>query len=358
MLIGGSCGGRYSRPITGITCYENRILQNNEHKYFWQDSKYCIDNNIYLIVNIDTYLTGSRWRPTNPQLRQFVLETKTKLKSLGANKANCRFTYDNETDEYTSFDDYMNGVRVIHDALSGQFDLGAGNFRTPRKDWYEALAKLSYQKYYEVFDFHMQDGLDSTKDIDSYTAYIKALKYAHKLRLAVTEGNNFWNVSTSNGHNLLKYQIEKADEIGCEQFCFVYANWTSNSEEDHQGMSYCVNDRWVTDYWNNMINLIISKKPITPELDDMKLSVLKLGSTGNQVLWVQEILELEYGYENEGGFDGKYGSKTFNQISAYQKDNGLTVDGIVGKFTMADLVNKSSDVKKWMNKLEIYMAYE
>jgi hypothetical protein len=236
--------------------------------------------------------------------------------------------------------------------------LGAGNFRTPRKDWYEALAKLSYQKYYEVFDFHMQDGLDSTKDIDSYIAYIKTLKYAHKLRLAVTEGNNFWNVSTASGHNLLKYQIEKADEIGCEQFCFVYANWTANSEEDHQGMSYCVNDRWVTDYWNNMINLIISKKPITPELDDMKLSVLKLGSTGNQVLWVQEILELEYGYENEGGFDGKYGSKTFNQISAYQKDNGLTVDGIVGKFTMADLVNKSSDVKKWMNKLEIYMAYE
>jgi len=358
MLIGGSCGGRYSRPITGITCYENRILQNNEHKYFWQDSKYCIDNNIYLIVNIDTYLTGSRWRPTNPQLRQFVLETKTKLKSLGANKANCRFTYDNETDEYTSFDDYMNGVRVIHDALGREFDLGAGNFRTPRKDWYEALAKLSYQKYYEVFDFHMQDGLDGINEIRSFTNWIGYLKNTYKLRIAVTEGNNFWNVSTANGHNLLKYQIEKADEIGCEQFCFVYANWTSNSEEDHQGMSYCVNDRWVTDYWNNMINLIISKKPITPELDDMKLSVLKLGSTGNQVLWVQEILELEYGYENEGGFDGKYGSKTFNQISAYQKDNGLTVDGIVGKFTMADLVNKSSDVKKWMNKLEIYMAYE
>ena len=337
MLIGGSCGGRYSRPITGITCYENRILQNNEHKYFWQDSKYCIDNNIYLIVNIDTYLTGSRWRPTNPQLRQFVLETKTKLKSLGANKANCRFTYDNETDEYTSFDDYMNGVRVIHDALSGQFDLGAGNFRTPRKDWYEALAKLSYQKYYEVFDFHMQDGLDSTKDIDSYTAYIKALKYAHKLRLAVTEGNNFWNVSTANGHNLLKYQIEKADEIGCEQFCFVYANWTSNSEEDHEGMSYNVNDRPVTDYWGNMANFIISKKPVTNGDDEMKLDkIYKKGSRGIGVKFIQmvvnELLSLNL------VVDGIWGAKTEEGVKAFQAKWNLVIDGIVGPVTFPAMI--------------------
>src|SRR4030043_1440768 len=97
LRIGGSCGGRYSRPITGITCYENRILQNNEHTYFWTDSKFCIGNKIFLIVNIDTYLTGGRWQPSNQQLRDFTIDTKTKLKAIGANKTNCRFTYDNES---------------------------------------------------------------------------------------------------------------------------------------------------------------------------------------------------------------------------------------------------------------------
>ena len=49
MLIGGSCGGRFSRPIQGTTCYENRILQRNEHKYFWDDCKFCLENNILLL---------------------------------------------------------------------------------------------------------------------------------------------------------------------------------------------------------------------------------------------------------------------------------------------------------------------
>lgn len=127
MLIGGSCGGRFSRPIQGTTCYENRILQNGEHAYFYQDCKFCLENNIYLIVNIDSYLTNSRWRPTNLELRNFVIDTKNRLRSLGSNKSNTRFTVDNESDEYCDFNYYMNIVRVIHDALSGEFDLGAGS---------------------------------------------------------------------------------------------------------------------------------------------------------------------------------------------------------------------------------------
>ncbi len=359
MLIGGSCGGRYSRPILGITAYENRILQNSEHKYFWEDCAFCIKNNIYLIVNIDTYLTNDRWTPDNVTLRNFVIDTKTRLKEFGATKYNCRFTTDNESNEYCDFNYYMNMVRVIHDALNGDFELGAGNFHTTKIDWYEALASQYIGGHYEILDFHMQDGLNSTTDIDAYLIFIKMLKDTHGLRIAVTEGNNFYDVSTAQGHELLKYQINKADEIGCEQFCFPYVNWQENGEESHDNMTYCVNSNAISGYWQDMLNLIASKKPQTIlELDDMKLKLLKIGSIGNQVQWLQEILEVEYGYENEGAFDGIFGSLTDTQVKQYQIANDLSVDGIVGKQTVTDLINKATKPLDWYIKLQIYMAYE
>jgi len=330
--IGGSCGGRYSRPITGITCYENRILQNNEHKMFWEDSKFCINNKIFLIVNIDTYKTGGRWRPTNPELRQFVIDTKNKLKTLGANKSNCRFTYDNESDEHESFDDYMNGVRVVHDALGGEFDLGAGNFRTQRKDWYESLAKLSYQKHYEYFDFHMQDGLNDIDDIRSYCNWILYLKNAYKLKIAVTEGNNFYNVSSEKGHSLLKDQILGAELIGCSDFCFVYANWMHNGEEDDDNMSYNWNFNPVSQYWDDMFNFINSKKP-KGIIDMIELNYVKPGSKNEETRTIQQIM-IDEGYDlGSYGADGIYGNKTKEAILKWQTDNNLKVDGVVGKET-------------------------
>jgi len=331
--VGGSCGGRYSRPIAGITSYENRILQNNEHKYFWEDSKFCIDNGIFLIVNIDTYLTGSRWRPTNPELRQFILDTKNQLKSLGANKLNCRFTYDNESDEYTDFLSYMNGVRVAHDALAGEFELGAGNFRTQRKDWYKALAKLSYQKYYEYFDFHMQDELSDIDDIQSYCNWILYLKNTYKLKLAVTEGN-IYNVSTERGHSLLKAQILKAESIGCSDFCFVYANWMHNGEETDDNMSYNWNFNPISNYWNDMRSFIQSKKPQGEGIVDMiELNYIKPGSKNEETRAVQQIM-IDEGYDlGVAGADGIYGDMTKKAILKWQTDNNLKVDAIVGKET-------------------------
>ena len=97
------------------------------------------------------------------------------------------------------------------------------------------------------------------------------------------------------------------------------------------------------------------------EEEDMKLKVLKVGSKGNQVEWLQVILETEYGYENEGGADGVYGTKTKAQVMKYQKDNGLAEDGLVGKKTMAKLINEAGAVftpTTWMNTLRVYMAYE
>ncbi len=71
---------------------------------------------------------------------------------------------------------------------------------------------------------------------------------------------------------------------------------------------------------------------LSPALADI---VLEVGSSGANVTKVQNRL-IQYGYMT-GSADGKYGEKTRDAILLFQKRNGLTVDGRVGKATAAAL---------------------
>ena len=57
------------------------------------------------------------------------------------------------------------------------------------------------------------------------------------------------------------------------------------------------------------------------------------GSTGSEVRQIQEKLK-RWGYYS-GSVDGIYGSATEAAVKKFQKANGLTVDGIAGKNTLA-----------------------
>lgn len=60
-------------------------------------------------------------------------------------------------------------------------------------------------------------------------------------------------------------------------------------------------------------------------------SVLKQGSRGSDVKEMQRRLK-QWGYY-QGSVDGVFGSKTKAAVIAFQKKNGLTADGVVGKAT-------------------------
>ncbi|MCM8899788.1 peptidoglycan-binding protein [Caldicoprobacter algeriensis] len=64
-------------------------------------------------------------------------------------------------------------------------------------------------------------------------------------------------------------------------------------------------------------------------------TTLRLGSRGSQVVTLQRRLN-ELGY-NCGAADGVFGSRTRQAVMAFQRDNGLAVDGIVGPKTIAKL---------------------
>ncbi len=61
----------------------------------------------------------------------------------------------------------------------------------------------------------------------------------------------------------------------------------------------------------------------------------KYGSRGEEVTLIQQRLQ-ELGY-NPGAADGIYGTRTQDAVTAFQRDQGLTADGIAGKNTLSAL---------------------
>ncbi len=61
----------------------------------------------------------------------------------------------------------------------------------------------------------------------------------------------------------------------------------------------------------------------------------KIGSRSQEVTEIQKVLKAKGYYK--GNVDGIFGTKTKNAVIAFQRDNGLSQDGIVGKATLAAL---------------------
>ena len=76
------------------------------------------------------------------------------------------------------------------------------------------------------------------------------------------------------------------------------------------------------------------KASVAPQMQTeqaISVAVLRQGSKGGEVKEVQRRLKL-WGYYN-GSVDGVFGAGTRSAVIAFQKKNGLTADGVVGKAT-------------------------
>lgn len=78
---------------------------------------------------------------------------------------------------------------------------------------------------------------------------------------------------------------------------------------------------------------VISSNPYS-----VPTSILKYGSKGNDVKWLQYFLNKSCGYTTVA-IDGDFGSTTRLYVKKYQTANGLTADGIVGPKTLAKMVS-------------------
>lgn len=79
------------------------------------------------------------------------------------------------------------------------------------------------------------------------------------------------------------------------------------------------------------------KPPVEKEEKKVSKPTLKSGSKGDYVKQAQTLLAKK-GYDiGKSGIDGKFGSATLAAVKKFQKDNGLTQDGIIGTKTWQKL---------------------
>lgn len=75
------------------------------------------------------------------------------------------------------------------------------------------------------------------------------------------------------------------------------------------------------------------------------LPMLRKGSKGEYVMLLQTKLMM-FGYDlGSYGADGDFGSKTLTAVQKFQRDNGLTADGIVGPATWAALEKSPTEAE-------------
>lgn len=175
-----------------------------------------------------------------------------------------------------------------------------------------------------------------------------------------------WGVGDGKG----KYGITNGNSINIEMCCWIDGTVSEKTEAntvelvkmlmkkhsidvDHIVRHYdasrknCPNwsannwSRWI-DFKNKLVDKYQESKPVNKEesklLSVMKNKVVRLNSNGAHVYALQGLLT-SLGY-NVNGIDGNCGYGCVKAIKAYQKDNGLAVDGSFGPASWECLLTK------------------
>ena len=96
-------------------------------------------------------------------------------------------------------------------------------------------------------------------------------------------------------------------------------------------------------HWGELKGVDYTNKTTEKPVKDATLPTLKKGSKGDDVIKAQEYLRA-HGYSlGRWCVDGDFGSATESAIIAFQRDNGLNPDGIVGPRTWAALMQPAKE---------------
>ena len=97
-------------------------------------------------------------------------------------------------------------------------------------------------------------------------------------------------------------------------------------------------------YWiKNTYAKVMNESEVNDYLnsDDYAGGTYKEGDTGTMVTWIQEALKkLKY---YDGDVSGHYGKQTKEAVRVFQKDNGMSADGVAGPKTIAKIMDKYNE---------------
>ena len=125
------------------------------------------------------------------------------------------------------------------------------------------------------------------------------------------------------------------ESVGGGQFVVIEGNYDNAVKR----RTLTVNGKYLRGFIAPKYDAETDVKPT--DNNEPNLRTLRKGDKGDDVKALQ-ILLIGYGYScGSYGVDGSFGSATDKAVRAYQKDKGLSVDGIVGPKTWAMLLGTS-----------------
>lgn len=168
--------------------------------------------------------------------------------------------------------------------------------------------------------------------IDDCQGFVK--QTAGRAGITFTGGGatSMWNGSTN-------WERKGTRDTLPEQLCCIF--WQASDKKTMSHIGWYIGGGWMIHCSGTVKKEKLSAKVthwaipkgLNGNVPTTDKPTLRRGSSGEYVTLLQTKL-IQRGYDLQPyGADGKYGTKTENAVKAFQKDNGLTADGICGKNT-------------------------
>jgi len=323
---------------------EIRQIAEDPQSEFWKNIDFCLANNIYMIINIDLWSSNGHLSYSEQAWRQRVDGLAYEMLKKDPTAKKWRITIDNEPAKYESKEIYAWLINVAYDQIKikrgwTQIQIGAGN------EEFSLAAKFGMYEYilenckFDYLDIHIQAAVidvatarvnDATLKHWGDTAKNWATKY--KKKLSCTEAN-WCDVSRETGYTDLIKMLNKADEIGCEDFCIVFTNVVSG---DYNWLSFLQNGVSRSPYWENFKQEIIKRKPQGggDPVVDRTIKLVTPVMEGEDVKSIELKLR-ELGFDIK--IDGRYENNDYWAVRKFQELTKIVEDGKVGPQTKSKL---------------------
>ena len=213
------------------------------------------------------------------------------------------------------------------------------------------VAKCNAHKVDLDVSIHLNAGGGSGVEVWCYDNKTAAIASQICVNVSNALGIPNRGVKYSKGLYVLKHTKSPSLLVEC---CFVdnqndYNKW--NADKCGDAIASAIVGKTVQGNTSSGNSTIKPSKP-SASISSGKESVLGVGDRGADVKELQKLL-IKKGYScGSSGADGIFGSGTKKAVIAFQKANGLTVDGLAGKRTMEKLKRSSTSSSNWISRLQ------
>ena len=342
--IGVSCVTiRDGNPTKECLVAEIRQVVEDPQDKFWQDVSYCLENNIYIIINFDMWGSNGHLDYTELAWRQRVDGVVYQMLQKEPTAKKWRITIENEPMKYWSKEKYAWFINIAYDQIKiargwTHVQIGAGNEEFSLADKFGMYEYILKNCKFDYLDIHIQAAVIDASTmrvndtrLNNWCSLAQRWAMDYKKKLSCTEGN-WCDVSKETGYIDLIKMLNKAEAIGCEDFCVVFTDYRS---EKYTWLTFLHRgeDR-SNGNWAKFKQEIINHKPQEEPVGDRIIRLTTPAMEGTDVKAIEDKLKIL-------GFDikvnSRYENDDYQAMRVFQRETKIVIDGAVGNQTKGKL---------------------